>query len=223
MIKAIAIDDEPMALQVLQHHAARMNNIRIEQTFTNASEGLRYTHQHKPDLVFLDIKMPDHNGLDIAIALPAATHVIFTTAYSQYAVQGFDINATDYLLKPISYHRFVKACAKVEERLSTPAISATITVRENGTWIRIPLSHLLFIQAKGNYLHLVTTTSTHLIRNTLQEFASHLPHTFLRINKSYIVNTAAVDVVENNHVIVSGHKVPVSAQLRSALLTSLHK
>ena len=222
MIKAIAIDDEPLALQVLQHHAARMNNICIEHTFTNASEGLQYTHAHKPELVFLDIKMPDHNGLDIAIALPAATHVIFTTAYSQYAVQGFDINATDYLLKPISYQRFVQACAKVEERLSSLSVSATITVRENGNWIRIPLSLLLFIQAKGNYLHLVTTTSTHLIRNTLQEFASHLPHTFLRVHKSYIVNTAVVDVVENSQVIVSGYKVPVSTQLRSALLSSLH-
>jgi DNA-binding LytR/AlgR family response regulator len=222
MIRAIAIDDEPLALQVLQHHAAMVNNVSIEHTFTNASEGLRYTHQHKPDVVFIDIKMPDHNGLDIAIALPPATHIIFTTAYSQYAIQGFDINAADYLLKPISFQRFVQACGKIEKLLTNISRSSVITVRENGCWIRIPLSHLLYIQAKGNYLHLVTTTSTHLIRNTLQEFASHLPHTFLRVHKSYIVNTAAVDVVENNQVIVSGHKVPVSAQLRSALLTSLH-
>jgi len=222
MIRAIAIDDEPLALQVLQHHAAKVNNISIEQTFTNASEGLRYTQQYKPDLVFLDIKMPDHNGIDIAIALPTATYVVFTTAYAQYAVQGFDINAADYLLKPITFQRFVQACAKVEERLSSLSVSATITVRENGNWIRIPLSHLLFIQAKGNYLHLVTTTTTHLIRSTLQEFATHLPHTFFRVHKSYIVNTVAVDVVENGQVIISGHKVPVSAQLRSAILTSLH-
>jgi len=222
MIKAIAIDDEPLALQVLLHHAARMNNISIEHTFTNATEGLRYANDQKPDLVFIDIKMPDHNGLDIAVALPAATHIIFTTAYSQYAVQGFDINAVDYLLKPISYQRFVQACSKVEHRLNTMPHTRLFTIRENGSYIRIPLTHLLYIQAKGNYLHLVTTTTTHLIRTTMHAFAESLPATFLKIHKSFIVNTQAIDVVETNHVVLSGHKVPLSAPYRTVLLAALH-
>ena len=114
MLKAIAIDDERMALEVIKSHASKVPFISLEAVFSDGIQGLEYQSQQPVDLIFLDINMPDISGIDLMAMLPESTMVIFTTAYSEYAVQGFELNALDYLLKPFPLSRFLKACQKAQ-------------------------------------------------------------------------------------------------------------
>jgi two-component system, LytTR family, response regulator len=220
MIRAMAIDDEPLALQVLQNHAARLNFLCIEATFTNATKGLAYLQQHRPDALFLDIKMPDHNGLDIAVALPVNIQLVFTTAYAEHAVAGFELNATDYLLKPVPFARFEQACHKIKHRSDSPD-HQEIMIRENGLWHKILVDSISFIEARGNYLQIVAGDKNYLVRQTMQEFAEQLPSNFCRIHKSYIINTKVTTTISSTEVSVSGKIFPVSPNYKSDLFTKL--
>ena len=117
MIQAIAIDDEPVALKILEHFCAQAGTVQLQKTFTQPSEALRYLYKFPVDLIFLDIQMPSLSGLEFYRQIPHKSMVIFTTAYSEYAVEGFDLDVVDYLLKPFTYERFLKATAKAKEYL----------------------------------------------------------------------------------------------------------
>lgn len=214
MIHVIAIDDEPLALEVLLHHAAKVDFIILEHTFTNCADGIAYVLEHKPDALFLDINMPDQSGLDIAPALPAGTQVVFTTAYSEHAATGFELDATDYLLKPIPFARFEQACYKIVHRRTTYG-ARYILVKEQGMWNKVMLSDVLYVEARGNYMQLVTFTGTHLLRRTVHEMINELPSWFCRTHKSYIVNMDRVSAVSAEHVVTGGHVVPLSAGYRA--------
>ncbi len=221
MIRAIAIDDEPLALDVLQEHASKLGIVTLERVFTNAAEGLKYVAFQKPDALFLDIRMPDRNGIDIAGSLNAQLPIVFTTAYPDYAITGFELNVTDYLLKPIPFARFVQACNKIKARLEQTEEVAELFVKESGVWVKILLSDLLFVEAKGNYLHFETRSGTHLIRQTLQECCEGLPSYFSRTHKSYLVNTRAIERIDTAQVVVGGRAIPVSSSYKSELFAAL--
>jgi len=214
MIHAIAIDDEPLALEVLQHHAAKVDFIKLEHAFTDCAEGIAFILEHKPEALFLDINMPDRSGLDIAPALPAGMQVVFTTAYSEHAAAGFELDATDYLLKPIPFARFEQACYKIVQRRTTYG-ARYILVKEQGMWNKVMLCDVLYIEARGNYMQLVTVTGTHLLRRTVHEMANELPSWFCRTHKSYIVNMDAVSAVSGEHVVAGGYVVPVGMAYRA--------
>jgi two-component system, LytTR family, response regulator len=220
MIRAIAIDDEPLALHVLQNHAARLDFLCIEATFTNATKGLAYLQQHRPDALFLDIKMPDHNGLDIAVALPVNIQLVFTTAYAEHAVAGFELNATDYLLKPVPFARFEQACHKIKHRSDSPD-HQEIMIRENGLWHKILVDSISHIEARGNYLQIVAGDKNYLVRQTMQEFSEQLPSTFCRVHKSYIVNTKLTTTISSTEVSISDKVIPVSPNYKNDLFTKL--
>lgn len=214
MIHAIAIDDEPLALEVLLHHAAKVDFIKLEHTFTDCAEGIAYILEHKPEALFLDINMPDHSGLDIAPALPAGMQVIFTTAYAEHAAAGFELDATDYLLKPVPFARFEQACYKIIHRRATYGVRY-ILVKENGIWNKVMLCDVFYIEAKGNYLQLVTASGRHLVRRTMQEVVNELPSWFCRTHKSFIVNMDTVSAVSAEHVVAGTHTVPVGPGYRT--------
>ncbi|MCF8449078.1 MAG: LytTR family DNA-binding domain-containing protein [Taibaiella sp.] len=221
MIRAIAIDDEPLALQVLQNHAAQLDYITIERTFTNAMEGIAYLHRHQPAALFLDIQMHDHNGLEIAETLIANVQVIFTTAYAAHALRGFELAATDYLLKPISFHRFSQACEKIKERTAKPTEPSEIIVKENGIWHKVPLAELMYIEARGNYLYLATSHHSYIIRQTLHELEKTLPAWFVRCHKSYIVNTKQVSAVTPLQLTVGAGTIPISPGHKNELFKKM--
>ncbi len=211
MIRAIAIDDEPLALEVLQAHASRSGIIVLERTFTRASLGISYLLQHRPDALFLDIRMPDKSGIELAEQLPTDIPIVFTTAYPEHAVKGFELRAADYLLKPISFSRFEQACTRIAERLQEGRQQDDdLLVRCNGAWIKVRCHAIRYIEARGNYLLLATTTGDHLIRQTLQEMAQRLPPYFVRTHKSYIVNSRQIDKLGAGTVCIAGVAIPVS-------------
>ena len=221
MLHAIAIDDEPLALEVLTNHAVQLDFIKLERTFTNAAEGVEYLHKNKTDLLFLDINMPDRNGLDIATQLPSNLQLVFTTAYAAHAINGFELNATDYLLKPISFTRFTQACNKAKQQLGNNTEKEELFIKESGAWHKIVTTCILYVESQGNYLKIVTKDRSYLVRQTSYEFEQQLPASFARTHKSFMVNTRNITQVRQDQVIVGTAAVPVSANYKKEFFNKL--
>lgn len=213
MIQAIAIDDESMALEVIKAHASKVPFLELTATFTNAVEGLEYLKSNPVQLVFLDINMPDISGVELAALLPKETLVIFTTAYSDYAVQGFELDALDYLLKPFNLVRFLKACQKAQEWLElqpTSELQFTYVKTAEGQ-LKVRFDALMCCEATGNYVTFHMRNEKILSRLTLAEIEKSLPSCFVRTHRSYIVNTKLVDKAERHQLLIDTHSYPVSS------------
>jgi two-component system LytT family response regulator len=225
MLRSIAIDDEPIALDIIRSYAAKVPFLDLKQTFVNAIEALTYLKTNTVDLIFLDINMPDLTGLDLAQVIGERAQIIFTTAYSEYALQGFELNALDYLLKPIPFGRFFQACNKAYERLSVPSPNGTVArvpyifVKDGYDWVRINLADLLYVESEGNYLTFQEGGKKVLSRMTILEAVDMLPpETFMRIHKSYIVSVNHIEKIERHQLTVGKLQVPLSGQYRDELL-----
>jgi len=217
MIKAIAIDDEPLALQILEAFCERIETISLLKTFTSQSEAQRYINKFEVDLLFLDIQMPRQNGIDLYKSLKQETKVIFTTAYSEYAVEGFNVSASDYILKPIAFDRFEEAVAKVQRELAleqnTPQANTHLTIRADYKLYNIPLEDILFIEAMDDYIKINRVDkSTVVARATMKGILKKLPSTgFTRIHKSFIVNNAKVEAVQTASIELAGKEFPIGS------------
>lgn len=224
-MKAIAIDDEPLALEVIRSHAGKVPFLQLDGCFTNAFKALEYLHEQPAELIFLDIKMPDISGLEFMEALTAKPLVIFTTAYSEHAVRSYELDAVDYLLKPFSLSRFLKACNKAKAQLemknyalalndapgSNGSGAAYIFLKSGSERIKVQFDDILYIEAAGNYMTFVLPERRILSRLTMQETLDQLPEElFTRIHRSYIVAKSKVDKLERHQVHIGGQTLPLS-------------
>jgi DNA-binding LytR/AlgR family response regulator len=222
MIKVAAIDDEPLALRVLEEHASRINFLKLVKTFTNPIDGIEYLKHEPVSALFLDIKMQDISGLELVELMPAAIPVIFTTAYPDYAVRGFELNAIDYLIKPIPFSRFLKTCHKLKNQLDIKQTDQTLLIKEGNEIVRVKTSEIYYIEATGNYLTLCTSKGMLLHRQTVKEFLEELPATiFIRTHKSYIVNTEHISRIEASQLTVDNQKIPVSLNYKTEVWNKL--
>lgn len=213
MISAIAIDDESYALEVIKSHASKVPFLDLKATFTNPIQGLEYLKDEGIQLVFLDINMPDISGIDMAALLPKETLVIFTTAYSDYAVKGFELDALDYLLKPFNLSRFLKACQKAQEWIELqPKDEPTfLFAKTSEGQIRVDFSDLLFCEAQGNYVTFQLEKEKIISRMTLSECEKLLPASFIRTHRSFLANKNLVKKAEKHQLHLNGFVVPVSS------------
>lgn len=218
-IKAIAIDDEPMALEVVSAHASKVPYIDLKKTFFSATEALVYLKKEPIDLIFLDINMPDLTGIDFSSLIDPSVLVIFTTAYSEYAIQGFELNALDYLLKPLTFNRFLQACQKAYDRLDSNIGNNVFFLKDGNSLVRIDLENLFYVEADGNYLTFFEKNKKTTVRHTLTDLLYKLPsNAFTKINKSCIVAIKKVDKVENQYVVVNGIRLLLVRTYRDILL-----
>lgn len=219
MLKAIAIDDEKMALEVIKSHAAKVPFLELQEVFSDAIEGFEHYKTQPVDLIFLDINMPDISGIDLAGMLQPETMVIFTTAYSDYAVKGFELNALDYLLKPFSLSRFLKACQKAQDwkQLQPAEINGHIFIKTTEGQIKVNFSELLFCEATGNYVTLYLDKEKIISRMTFKELEKLLPSYFVRTHRSFVVNKNRMDKIERHQVQLGEHTVPVSLSYSGSL------
>jgi DNA-binding LytR/AlgR family response regulator len=219
MLKAVAIDDEPMALEVIKSLSTKIPFLQLQACFTNAFEAMSYLKKEDTDLIFLDIKMPDISGMDLLKSLSHPPMVIFTTAYSEHAVQSFELDAIDYLLKPFSPARFLKACHKAYELYSlkknqTGGHSDTdhIFIKSGYGQIRIDLGEILYVQSTGNYMQFVLPDEKILSRLTMNEVEELLPAgSFVRIHRSYLVARSKVSRIEKGSVWIKDRELPIGA------------
>lgn len=221
-IKAIAIDDEPMALEVVSAHASKVPYIDLKKTFFSATEALVYLKKEPIDLIFLDINMPDLTGIDFSSMIDPSVLVIFTTAYSEYAIKGFELNALDYLLKPLVFNRFLQACQKAYDRLDSNIGNDVFFVKDGNSLVRIDLDNLFYVEADGNYLTFFEKNKKTTVRHTLTDLLNKLPsNAFTKVNKSCIIAIKKVDKVENQYVVVNGMRLLLVRSYRDILLKLL--
>ena len=221
MITAIAIDDEAPALKVIENFCSRTEGIRLDRTFLRPDEALRYRRTTTIDLLFLDIRMPSQSGLELYKTLDPGPLVIFTTAHSEYAVEGFNLNAIDYLLKPFTLERFQQAANKAMQFLSfrqSPEQSETLLIKADYSLIRIRTSDILFVEAADDYLKIHQENKTPLIaRMTMKSLISMLPpNDFIRTHRSYIVAFRRVENVRNRIISIAGRNIPIGSNYEAA-------
>jgi two-component system LytT family response regulator len=222
-MRAIAVDDEPLALEVVKSHAAKVPFLELKAEFTDAFAAMEYLQKESIDLIFLDIKMPDISGIDFYNSLQKRPLLIFTTAYSEHAVTSFEMDAIDYLLKPFSLSRFVKACNKAYEIYKFRNELKTIDhifLKTGYEQVKILFDEILFLEATGNYVTFVLTDKKVLSRSTFAEAINLLPtEKFIRTHRSFFVAIDKINKIERHQVSVQKHLVPVSEAYCQNLMT----
>jgi two-component system LytT family response regulator len=244
MIKAIIIDDEPLAREVVKEYLQSFLQVQVLQECNDGFEGLKAIQQHQPDILFLDVQMPKINGFEMLELVEELPAVIFTTAFEEHAIRAFEVNAVDYLLKPFSKDRFEKALQKWIDRRATPTPQKTtqlletasaspmqsnrIVVKINGKIKIIPVQDVHYLEAADDYVKIVTQEGAFLKNKTMSFFEQTLdPQQFARVHRSYILNVNQVTRIEpyekENHLAIlrTGAKVPVSKTGYPKLKTAL--
>ncbi len=216
MIRCIAIDDEPLALQLIKEYVSKIPFLNLQETYTNPDEARTWLQQNDADLIFLDIQMPDINGVQLYKSLPKKPLVIFTTAYSEFAVEGFNVDAVDYLLKPFEYDRFLKAAYKANEYLdflnSQEMQLASIFIKVDYQLMKINLKDIDLIEGLDDYIRIHTKPRPVLTLMTLKSLQEKLlPKEFLRVHRSYIVPVNKIESFGKNKIKVAGKDIPIGS------------
>lgn len=222
-LTCIVVDDEPLAREGLEDYIARTEFLDCRGSFKNAVEASAFLARERTDLMFLDIHMPLLTGLEFLESLPDPPAVIFTTAYRQYAVEGFELEAADYLLKPISFARFMKAVNKVRLTLTPPAASPAeeqhFYVKEDGVMVKVQVEEVRCIEGVKDYIFIYTAAKRHMALTNLKAAEEKLDSEhFMRVHRSHIVNLTHVTALEGNLLHVGKHRIPVSKQHRAEVL-----
>ena len=220
MLRAIAIDDEPAALEVVSRYADKVPFLEVDRSFLNTTDALAYLHSQRVDLIFLDIQMPDLTGTDFAeLIAPLNKSIVFTTAYSDYALDGFRLNALDYLLKPIEFGRFLQSCNRAYTyHLRQKGEPSSIFVKDGYDWVRVNLNDVLYIHSDTNLVFIHEQTRQVNTRMTLGEMVRILPaEEFIRVHKSYVVSLKAIRKLERHQLTVGNAVIPLAATYRQDL------
>jgi DNA-binding LytR/AlgR family response regulator len=218
MIIAIAVDDEPPALQVVENFCKKVGFIDLVRTFTKPNEAVKYLGKFPADLLFLDIRMPSVSGIEISRLIPKDIMVIFTTAYSEYAVEGFNVNAVDYLLKPFTYDRFIQAVNKANEfynfyHQQETALQQYLFIRADYSLVKIMLEDILYVEGLDDYLKIYLEGRKPVVaRQTMKGMLEKLPaKDFVRVHRSFIVPLKRIERMRNKSLLVAGREIPVGS------------
>ena len=215
-MQAIIVDDEPRAIELLKGYLQHFEQVKLVATFRNALKALEFLNKEPVDLIFLDINMPQLSGISLSKILPEKTKIIFTTAYSEYAVESYEVNAVDYLLKPISLERFSKAIQKVfgkpEKTRNEP--SDVIYVKSGSKTHRIDPTQIFYLEKDGNYMTYFLENQKVVARESIAEALLQLPSGFMQVHKSYIINTNKIEFFEKDELSINGVSIPVGASFK---------
>jgi len=233
-LKAIAIDDEPLALRLVSDYIDKTPFLELVGSFDNPLDAIDFLSSQSADLIFVDIQMPDLTGIEFARSLEDAPKIIFTTAYEKYALEGFKLNAIDYLLKPFSYEEFLKAAQKARkqselEANSHPSIEANnqfLFLKSEYKIRRINFNDILYIEGLKDYIKVYTTGEDKpvLSLNSMKSLEQKLPETrFMRVHRSFIVNLERIDTIERSRIIFGKTYIPVSDQYKDKFQEYLDK
>ena len=222
-MRAIIVDDEPKAIELLKGYLEKFTTIQLLGTFRNGLKAIDFLAKEKVDLIFLDIEMPHLTGLSLSKMLPKDIGIIFTTAYSAYAVDSYDVEAIDYLLKPISFERFAKAINKAMNNQQQPVgnTSVTVFVKSGSNVHRLETAEILFLQKDGNYMYYHRTDQKIMARESIAEALSKLPEDFLQVHKSFIVNLRKIDFFNKEEISLGANNIPIGHSFKVAFFEKM--
>lgn len=223
MIHAIAIDDEPPALKILENFCSKVDFIKLQKTFTRPNDALKHLAKFPVDLLFLDIQMPSVSGVDFYKKIRQETMVIFTTAHSEYAIEGFNLSAVDYLLKPFTLERFVQSVNKANDYYNYQKQSDNFTqqylyVRAAYSLVKIDIRDILYIEGLDDYLKIHISGKNPIVaRMTMKNITEKLPSKeFIRVHRSYIVPFSRIETVRNKVITLAGKEIPIGISYEEA-------
>jgi two-component system, LytTR family, response regulator len=234
IINCIAIDDEPLALDIIKDYCSRVPFLKLDKTFFNPLDSIDYIANNKVDLMFLDIQMDKLTGIQLLNVLKQKPLTIFTTAYDKYAIQGFDLDIVDYLLKPISFERFLKAVDKInllnmpkteiKEVLVASNSDDYIFVKTEYRFEKVFLSDIIYIEGMSDYLRIVTTTKKIMSLLNFSKAEEILPpNKFFRVHKSFMIAVDKIESIERNSIKIAGQRIPISETYRKNFFDFLDK
>lgn len=218
----IAIDDEPKALEVIERYCQKIGSVSLKAAFREPVKAIEFLNREKVDLIFLDINMPDISGMQLLQTLSPRPLIIFTTAYSQYAVESYELNALDYLLKPVTFERFLMAINKAAALSSKNTIGtdedAAVFIKSGPQTYRVKVSEILYLEKDGNYITVHMKDGNILIRENMGDIFDLVPAAdFIRVHKSYVVGIRHISMIEVHQLIVNGEKIPIGTTYRDPL------
>lgn len=231
-IHCIIVDDEPVACEIIENHLAKIKHVKVVASCKNAMEAFNIIKSNSIDLIFLDINMPEMSGLSLAKLISDKTKVIFTTAYREYAVDGFDLKAVDYLLKPISFERLLQAISKYLDENIVESIPQNneinnekdnfIFVRANRKMIKINFSEIKYIESLSDYIKIYLTNDMITTRETITSIEAKLPQKeFIRVHRSFIVSIANIDSYTNETIEIGKKEIPISRTYKDEVIEKL--
>jgi len=230
-MRYLIVDDEHIAHKIIMEYCEMLPHMKLQKNCYNALEALEYLNTHTVDLIFLDINMPKLKGFEFLKTLSATPKVIVTTAYSEFALEGYELNVSDYLLKPFSFERFIKAVnkvlstdTKVENVISEENDTTTerIFFRQNKSYIQLEVNAILFIEASGNYTKIVSKNETISIREKISDVLDLLPSKdVLQVHKSFAVAIKYINRIEGNRIHIQDHIIPIGNLYKANLIQIL--
>jgi DNA-binding LytR/AlgR family response regulator len=231
IIKCLIIDDEPLAIKVIEHHLSQITNFELVQTFQNPLEAFELLKTTKIDLIFLDIQMPLLTGIDFVKSLKNPPKIIFITAFRNYAIESYELDVVDYLLKPISFIRFFKAINKFKNLSNLPVVKKLpiedeiindhIYVNENKKYIKIKFNNVLYIESIKDYVRIHLANKSVITKDSISKFETRLSLDFLRIHRSYIVNKTKITAFTKMDVEIGDKEIPIGASYKDKVLNIL--
>ena len=226
MIRCLIVDDEPLSRQVLKGFVADHPDLELAGESKDALEAMSFLEKYEVDLLFLDINMPKLSGVNFYKSLQKKPEVIFTTAYSEFAVEGFELNAIDYLIKPIAFERFIKAIQKVKDKFGQNSTSLPvqdyIMLKADKKMYRTPYEDILFCEALGDYVKVHLKDKVLIVTTTMKKLLAELPEQiFLRTHKSYIINKTKVEYIEGNQIKIGSQMISIGQSYRDVVLKAL--
>jgi DNA-binding LytR/AlgR family response regulator len=231
-LKCIIIDDEPLAQSVIENYLVNFSFIELVGKFDNPLAAFEIIKTEKIDIIFLDISMPYISGIDFIKTLQYPPKIIITTAYKEYALEGYDLNVVDYLLKPISIERFIKAINKIipteirttsaEQNQEVPDSSAFMYVKSGGKNVKILLDHILFVESMKDYIKIHTDSSVIITQISITSIEKRLPNSFVRVHRSFIISLKRIDAFTTEIVEINKHQIPIGRFYKDQLMSLLN-
>ena len=220
MIKCIIVDDEPLAREGMRMNIEELDNLELVGEFASAAEASKFLLKNKVDLMFLDVEMPGTNGIDFLKNLDNPPMVILTTAYPQYAVEAYELDVVDYLVKPIKFERFVRSVAKADEIMKMSASPCIFDAyKDKFIFIKVNFDDLLFIEGLKDYVIIHATHGKYMTAMNVKTIFNKLPeNTFFRVSKSYIVNVNHIDDIDGAYINIKGNQVPIGRSYRDSFV-----
>ena len=227
-IKCVIVEDEDHSRMLIEDYISKVATLELIGSFTSPIDLLNFTNLDDVQIIYLDIQMPDMTGIEFLKTIPVNAEVIFTTAYSDYALEGYSLNVTDYLLKPVELSRFMQATHKASDNIQIKKKKKIfgkedcIVLKVDKKLVKVSVNDIIYIQSNWDYVHIMMRKKKYIVHSTMKNVEDLLSkYQFIRIHKSYLINANLIDFMEGNVIVVQGKRLPVSRRCKDNLMKKL--